>query len=71
MRWGPDQVDRLERAIQEERRIRVLRRGTEYVILPRALRARGRSEEIVAVHPGTGEEIRFSLEEVDDFTVLP
>ncbi|MDQ3388948.1 MAG: hypothetical protein M3483_05530 [Gemmatimonadota bacterium] len=70
MRWGPEEVDRLERAIAEEQRIRIFRKGSEYVILPRALRSQGSVEEIVAVHPGTGEEIRFRLDELEYFSVL-
>lgn len=70
VRWGPEEVDRLERAIDEERRIRIRRRGTEYVIVPQALRGEGSTEVIVAVHPTTGEEMRFRLDELDEFPVI-
>jgi hypothetical protein len=68
--WGPDQLDRLERAIDDAQRIRITRRGTEYVILPRALRSEGPTEVIVAVHPNTGEEMRFRLDEIEEFSVI-
>lgn len=68
--WGPEEMDRLERALDEEHRVRIVRRGTEYVILPRRLRPEGSTEVIVAVHPNTGEEMEFRLDEIDDFTVL-
>lgn len=70
MRWRPQDLDRLERAIDEGARIQLSRRGTEYVILPRELRSEGATEVIVAVHPTTGDEMRFALEEIDGFTVL-
>jgi hypothetical protein len=70
VRWGPDQLDRLERAIEESQRIRIVRRGTEYVILPRTLRSQGPTEVIVAVHPNTGEEMRFRLDEIEAFSVI-
>ena len=70
MRWRPQDLDRLERAIDEGARIRLSRRGTEYVILPRELRSEGAREVIVAVHPNTGDEMRFALDEVDEYAVL-
>lgn len=70
MRWRPQDLDRLERAIDEGARIQLSRRGTEYVIQARELRSEGTSEVIVAVHPNTGEEMRFALDEIDDFVVI-
>ncbi|HEV2150433.1 MAG TPA: hypothetical protein VGR37_23740 [Longimicrobiaceae bacterium] len=70
MRWTPQDLDRLERAIDEGARIQLSRRGTEYVIQPRELRSAGATEEIVAVHPTTGEEMRFALDEIDRFSVV-
>ncbi len=70
MRWRPQDLDRLERAIDEGARIQLSRRGTEYVIQARELRSEGTSEVIVAVHPTTGEEMRFALDEIDDFAVI-
>jgi hypothetical protein len=70
VRWKPQDLDRLERAIDEGTRIQISRRGTEYVIQPRELRNAGPTEEIVAVHPTTGEEMRFRLDEIDRFSVI-
>ncbi|HEX2093839.1 MAG TPA: hypothetical protein VHG28_15660 [Longimicrobiaceae bacterium] len=70
MRWRPEDLDRLERAIDEGTRVQLSRRGTEYVIVPRTLETEGATEVIVAVHPGTGEEMRFPLDEIDSFTLL-
>jgi len=70
MRWRPDDLDRLERAIDDQERIQISRRGTEYVIVPRQLRPEGSTEVIVAVHPNTGVEMRFRLDEIDGFSVI-
>lgn len=68
--WRPEELDRLERAITEGTRIQLFRRGTEYVILPRALRTDGPTEMLLATHPGTGEEFAFPLDEIDHFVLL-
>lgn len=71
MRWRPQDLDRLERAIDEGARVQLSRRGTEYVIQPRELRIEGASEVILAVHPNTGLEMKFPLDEIDGFSVIP
>ena len=47
MKWSPEAVDRLERAIVEGARVQVWRRGTEYMVVPRRIRSRGPSDELV------------------------
>ena len=59
------QYDKLERAIQTGGRIALFRRGTEYVVVPKALRLRDNREWIEALHPTTGEALTFSIDEVD------
>ena len=64
-----DQYDRLERAIIDKRRIAVMRRGTEYVIVPtRLLVERGR-EAIQARHPG-GNVMLFFIDELESLEVV-
>jgi hypothetical protein len=70
MTWSPDRLDRLERAIAEGTRVQVSRRGTEYVVVPRSLRADYGSEVLTATHPNTGEDIEFRLEEIDWFDTI-
>lgn len=70
MEWTPDQLDRLERAIAEGARVQLMRRGTEYVLLPRALRAEGSTEVLLGTTIG-GDDLRFRLDEVEAFAVLP
>jgi hypothetical protein len=68
--WTPDALDRLERAIDEGRRIRVRRGGTESVLTPRAIRDDYGGERLLALHLGTGDAVEVPLHEVEWFTVL-
>ena len=64
-----DQYDQLERAIIDKRRIAVMRRGTEYVIVPtRLLVERGR-EAIQARHPG-GNVMLFFIDDLQSIEVV-
>jgi hypothetical protein len=68
--WTPEVMDRLEAAIHRGRRVALSRRGTEFVVLPRRLvPAQGR-EMLVAMHPTSGDELVFPLDELDAFSVL-
>jgi hypothetical protein len=64
------QYDALERAIVDRRRIAIYRRGTEYVVVPHALRMLDGRERIESVHPTTGERIIFYIDEVDSIQVI-
>ena len=70
MHWSPTQMDRLERAIDEGARIRMVRRGTEMMLLPRLIRHDYGSEVLRATHLGTGDTVDVRLDEVDEFAVL-
>ena len=65
------EYDALERAIIDGRRIAVYRRGTEYVVVPRALRMHNGRELVDSIHPTTGEEISFTVDEVDRIEIIP
>jgi hypothetical protein len=69
MNWNPDNMDRLERAITEGSRIQVMRRGTEYVLLPRQLRPEGSTDVLLATTT-TGDDLNFALNEIERFAVL-
>ena len=64
------QYDELEKAIREGTRIAVLRRGTEYVVVPERLRMIGGREVVEAVHPTTGEHLSLWIDEVDELEVV-
>lgn len=64
------QYDVLERAIIDGRRVAIYRRGTEYVVIPQALRTRDGRELIESRHPTTGEDISFYIDEVDSIHVI-
>lgn len=68
--WTPDEMDRLERAIAEGSRIQVMRRGTEYVLVPRGLRSEPSTDVLLATST-TGDELSFSLDEIERFAVIP
>jgi hypothetical protein len=68
--WTPARMDQLERAAQLGRRVVLMRRGTEYIVVARRLLHSGRRDTLVGFLPMTGEELRFELEELDGFQVL-
>jgi hypothetical protein len=66
----PQQYDALERAIIDRRRVALMRRGSEHMVIPERIVARGSREALEAVHPTTGERMTFWLDEVDRLEVL-
>lgn len=68
MRWTPMQMDRLERAAREGRRVAISRRGTEYIVTALRITQTGGRDALVGHLPMTGEELVFRLDEVDDFS---
>lgn len=69
-RLTPAQYDALENAIANATRLVVMRRGTEYVIVPLRLRTDGRHEIIEARNPTTGDALEFSLDDIDTVHVV-
>ncbi|HEX6815730.1 MAG TPA: hypothetical protein VF102_08670 [Gemmatimonadaceae bacterium] len=66
----PAEYDALERAIANAERVVVMRRGTEYVIVPLRLRTDGRHEIVEARNPTTGDALAFSLDDIDTVHVV-
>jgi len=64
-----DQYDLLERAITDKRRIAVMRRGTEYVVVPSRLSVEGGREAFQARHP-SGSVMTFFIDEVQSIEVV-
>ncbi len=64
-------MEQLERAARLGLRVVLMRRGTEYIVVARKILHLGRGEALVGLLPMTGEELRFELEELDGFQVLP
>ena len=67
----PDALDALERAVREQRRVALRRRGTEYVVVAVALRTEERDEMLEGRLPMTGDLVVFRLHELEAFAVLP
>ena len=70
MEFTTAQYDVLEGAIANARRLAVWRRGTEYLVIPRALRLVGGREALDTRHPNTGDALRLWLDEIDRFEAL-
>jgi hypothetical protein len=64
------QYDALERAIVDQRRVSVLRRGTEYIVIPERIVVRKGREAIIARHPNTGDALTIYLDETDRLEVV-
>lgn len=64
------QYDVLERAVRDGGRIAVMRRGTEYIIVPLSIRLRGGRETIEARNPTTGDSLVIFVDDVDSIAVV-
>ena len=60
-----EQYDRLERAVTRGQRIAVLRRGTEYIVIPLSLKNHNGREVVEARNPTTGDSLSLYLDELD------
>ncbi len=69
MHFSPNEIDRIERAIVEEARVQLSRRGTEYVVRPRELRSEGGREILVAT-TNAGDDLEFALDELEYLDVI-
>ncbi len=70
MRWSPERLDQLERAVRDGRRVALSRRGTEFIVIAVRIATSNSREAFVGRLPMTGEELTFVLEDVDAFQVL-
>jgi hypothetical protein len=62
--------DALESAITRGQKIALMRRGTEYIVVPTRLRLENGREAIDAVHPTTGEKITLYVDEITTFETV-
>ena len=65
-----DEYERLERAVTRGQRIAVYRRGTEYIVIPLALRVLGGREVIEARNPTTGDDMSLAIDELDSIELV-
>jgi len=70
VRWTPERLDQLERAVRDSRRVSLDRRGTEYVVTAVRLTQVAGREALIGRLPMTGEEMTFVLDDVEGFMVL-
>jgi hypothetical protein len=65
-----EQYDRLERAIVVGQRIAVMRRGTEFIVIPHRLYVQQGRESIEARNPTTGDKLTLFLDEVERLEIV-
>lgn len=70
MQPSTKQYDQLERAIVDGTRITIMRRGTEYLVIPERLRVEAGREVIVARHPSTGHRLDLVIGEIDSIEIV-
>lgn len=70
IRWTPERMDRLESAARRGLRVTLERRGTEYVVVARRVTMKGGKEVFIGFLPMTGEELVFTLNDIDAFEVI-
>jgi uncharacterized protein with PhoU and TrkA domain len=63
-------MDQLEHAARNGRRVALMRRGTEYIVVALRVTSAGRHDVLVGRLPMTGEELTFILDEIDTMQVL-
>lgn len=64
------QYDRLEHAITTGARLALMRRGTEFLVIPERLRLELGREVIVARHPSTGQRLELRVEDLDSIELV-
>jgi len=70
LRWTPERLDQLENAVRQGRRVVLVRRGTEYVVVALRIVSAGGRETLVGRIPMTGSEMEFVLDDLEAFQVL-
>jgi len=70
LRWTPERLDQLERAVRDGQRVALMRRGTEYVVVAMRITSVANRDALIGRIPMTGEEMVFVLEELDDLAFL-
>lgn len=70
MQLSHTEYDRLERAVARGQRIAVVRRGTEYIVIPLALHGASGREVIEARNPTTGDAMTLFLDELESIEVV-
>lgn len=64
------QYDELERAVRDGARVAVMRRGTEYLVVPLSVGMRGGREAISARNPTTGDSMVLFIDDIESFVVV-
>jgi hypothetical protein len=68
--WTAQRMDLLERAVRENRRVAISRRGTEFIVIATGLTSVKARDALVGRLPMTGEEMTFILDELESFAIV-
>jgi hypothetical protein len=64
------QYDDLERAVRDGKKVSVMRRGTEYIIVPLRLGLRSGKEALEAQNPTTGDAMVILVDDIESFYII-
>jgi hypothetical protein len=70
IRWSAERYDQLEAAARRGKRVALVRRGTEYIVIAVAVRSEDSMESLIGRLPMTGEELAFVLDDLESFQIL-
>jgi hypothetical protein len=70
IRWSAERYDQLESAARRGKRVALVRRGTEYIVIAIAVRSEDSMESLIGRLPMTGEELAFVLDDLESFQIL-
>ena len=68
--WSPTRMDQLERAARGGKRLALMRRGSEHVLIPRPPETSARGERLIGFLTMSGQEMAFELDQVESFEVV-
>jgi len=63
-------MDQLEHAARQGRRVALMRRGTEFIVVALRVTSESGRDVLVGRLPMTGEELKLRLDEIDAMQVI-
>ncbi|MEO8294264.1 MAG: hypothetical protein ABI613_02035 [Gemmatimonadota bacterium] len=69
-RWTTQRMDLLERAVRENRRVSLMRRGDEFIVIALRIASVKQRDALIGRLPMTGEELTFVLDDLEGFQIV-
>ncbi len=63
-------MDLLERAVRENRRVSLMRRGDEFIVIALRIASVKQRDALIGRLPMTGEELTFVLDDLEGFQIV-